>query len=211
MIDCSHLVFEGFWDQMYKIIWFFANVVFLTFGKFSHTCWKPELKREPLSQISWSSHISWTAKFSLFAAFHFLLHEEVRVLLTWQAQLHLVIWHTSRENRPLGLCRCHTWRRIGGLGPRQSFFGYDTDYKTLLYCLHRWYSVVGVIPKEELVGPQPANPSSSVAKTKTLRSVFPWHPLPKVLVVTQLKKCTKFQAFFPAAKEKSMPYMFPFL
>ena len=51
-----------------------------------------------------------------------------------------------------GLCRCHTQRRIGGLGPRESFFGYDTDYKILRYCLHMLYSRVGVIPKEGLAG-----------------------------------------------------------
>ncbi len=30
-------------------------------------------------------------------------------------------------------------------GTRQSFFGYDTDYKILLYCLHRFYFLVSVI------------------------------------------------------------------
>ncbi len=55
-------------------------------------------------------------------------------------------WRASRENRPQGLCRCNIQRRIGGLGPRQSFFGYDTDYRILLYCLHRLYSVVSVSP-----------------------------------------------------------------
>ena len=33
-----------------------------------------------------------------------------------------------------------------------SFFGYDTEYKILLYCLHKLYLVVGVIPKEGLAG-----------------------------------------------------------
>ena len=40
------------------------------------------------------------------------------------------------------------------------------------YCLHTLYSVVGVIPKEGLAGPQPANPSLGMTTTKTLRSVF---------------------------------------
>ncbi len=44
-------------------------------------------------------------------------------------------------------------------------------YKVLLYCLHRLYPVVGVILKEGLVGPQPANPSLGMTTTKTLRSV----------------------------------------
>ena len=33
-----------------------------------------------------------------------------------------------------------------GLGSHQSLFGYDTNYKILLYCLHRLYSVVGANP-----------------------------------------------------------------
>ena len=33
-----------------------------------------------------------------------------------------------------------------------NYFRYDTDYKILLYCLHRFYSVVGVISKEGLTG-----------------------------------------------------------
>ena len=33
------------------------------------------------------------------------------------------------------------------------FFGYDADYKILLYHLHGLYSVVGVIPKEGVAGP----------------------------------------------------------
>ncbi len=37
----------------------------------------------------------------------------------------------------------------------QSFSGYDTDYKIVLCCFHRLYSVVGVIPKEGLAGPCP--------------------------------------------------------
>ncbi len=36
-------------------------------------------------------------------------------------------------------------------GPRQSFFGYDTDYKILFCYLQRLYSVVCVISKEGLV------------------------------------------------------------
>ncbi len=40
-----------------------------------------------------------------------------------------------------------------GAGHCQSFFGYDFDYKIVLCCLHRLYSVVDVIPKEGLVGP----------------------------------------------------------
>ncbi len=55
-----------------------------------------------------------------------------------------------------------------GLG---GFFGYDTNYKILLCCLHRLYSVAGVIPKEDIAGPQPANPSLGMT-TKTLWSVF---------------------------------------
>ncbi len=37
------------------------------------------------------------------------------------------------------------------------------------------HSVVGVIPKEGLAGPQPANPSFGMATTKIFRSVFLWH------------------------------------
>ncbi len=39
------------------------------------------------------------------------------------------------------------------VGPCQSFFGYDTDYRSVFCCLHRLYSVVSVITKEGLVGP----------------------------------------------------------
>ncbi len=38
-------------------------------------------------------------------------------------------------------------------GSRQSFFGYDTDYKIVLCCIHRLYSVVVVLQNEGLVGP----------------------------------------------------------
>ena len=41
-------------------------------------------------------------------------------------------------------------------GPHQSCFWYDTDSKIVLCCLHRLYSVVGVIPKEGLAGPRPS-------------------------------------------------------
>ncbi len=41
-------------------------------------------------------------------------------------------WAVSRENRPWGLCHCHTQRRIDGLRPRQSFIGYDTDYRIII-------------------------------------------------------------------------------
>ncbi len=37
-----------------------------------------------------------------------------------------------------------------------------------------WYFIVGVIPKEGLAGPQPANPRLGMTTTKTLRSVFSW-------------------------------------
>ncbi len=33
------------------------------------------------------------------------------------------------------------------VGPRQSFFGYGTDYKFVLCCLHRLHSLVGVVPE----------------------------------------------------------------
>ncbi len=54
---------------------------------------------------------------------------------------------------------------IGGLGPHQTFFGYDTDYKILLYCLHRLYSVVGDIPSEGLAGWGPPKPSLGMSPT----------------------------------------------
>ena len=69
----------------------------------------------------------------------------------------------------------------------QSFFGYDTDYKILLYCLQRLYFVVGVICKEGLVGPQPTNPSLSMTMTKTLQSVFLWPASNKDRLVVRLK------------------------
>ncbi len=60
----------------------------------------------------------------------------------------------------------------GLVGSRQSLFGYDTNYKILLYCLHRFYSVVGVIPKEGLVGPHPTNLSLGMTTTKTFKVCF---------------------------------------
>ena len=39
------------------------------------------------------------------------------------------------EKTDLKVFVCHTKRRIGGLGPHESFFGYDTDYKILLEIL----------------------------------------------------------------------------
>ena len=33
-----------------------------------------------------------------------------------------------------------------------AFVWYDTDYSLVLCCLHRLYSIVGVIPKESLAG-----------------------------------------------------------
>ncbi len=36
------------------------------------------------------------------------------------------------------------------------------------------YFIVGVLPKEGLAGPQPANPPLGMTTTKTLRSVFSW-------------------------------------
>ena len=47
--------------------------------------------------------------------------------MTW------LTWCASWENRPLGLCRCHTHRRIGGAPARQSFFEYD-NHKDLKVC-----------------------------------------------------------------------------
>ena len=37
--------------------------------------------------------------------------------------------------------------------PCRSLFGYDTDYNTVLCCLHWLYSIVGVKQKEGLAGP----------------------------------------------------------
>ncbi len=60
------------------------------------------------------------------------------------------------------------WR--AGYDPKKDWrAGYDTDFK-ILYNMK--CSVVCVIPKEGLAGPQPANPSLSMTTTKTLRSVF---------------------------------------
>ncbi len=57
----------------------------------------------------------------------------------------------------------------------RSFLGYDTDYKILFCSLHRLNSVVDVIPKEGLAGPQPTNPSLGTTTTKFLRHIFWWH------------------------------------
>ncbi len=70
-------------------------------------------------------------------------------------------------------------------GPHQSFFGYDTDYKIALFCFQGLYSVVGVILKEGLVGPKPANSSFGMAMTKVLRSVSPWRDSNVLIVLVE--------------------------
>ena len=52
------------------------------------------------------------------------------------------------------------------IGFSQIFFWYNTDYRTVLYCLQRFYFVVGVIPKEGLVGLVPAESSFAMTMTK---------------------------------------------
>ena len=53
----------------------------------------------------------------------------------------------------------------------QSFFWYNTDFKIVLCCLHRLYSVVGVIPKDGLAGP--ARQSFFWYNDKYLKARFP--------------------------------------
>ncbi len=60
-----------------------------------------------------------------------------------QCNLSCVLRKCALRSLPLSYPK-KDWRAW----PRQSFFGYDTDYKIVLCCLHRLYSVVGVIPKE---------------------------------------------------------------
>ncbi len=59
------------------------------------------------------------------------------------------------------------------VGPRQSFFGYDTNYKFVLYCLNRLYSLVGVIPKDGLAGPLPEQSFFWYDNDKDLKACFP--------------------------------------
>ena len=76
--------------------------------------------------------------------------------------------HVSCVTRKCALRSLSSYPKKDWWGPaRLSFFGYDTDYKIVLCCLHRLYSVVGVIPKEGLAGP--------MTTTKILRLIFSWH------------------------------------
>ena len=62
-------------------------------------------------------------------------------------------------------------------GPSQSFFGYDTDYKFVLFCIQRNVRPHpgNVINLTRIVGAPPANPSFGIITTKILRHVFSWH------------------------------------
>ena len=40
-------------------------------------------------------------------------------------------------------------KKVWRAGPRQSFFGHDTNYKIVQCCVHRSYSVVGVRPARQ--------------------------------------------------------------
>ena len=102
-------------------------------------------------------------------------HVRTWICVTWLICLSVNTWYTSLEiSFVLRHNQLHqyTWGQMC-VTRKQVFVvvGYDIDYKILLYCLHRLYSVVGVIPKEGLaeglVGPQPANPSLGMTPTKT--------------------------------------------
>ena len=81
----------------------------------------------------------------------------------------IVVLHVSRV---MGKCAFRSLslsyqKKNWWAGPRQSFFGYDTDYKIALSCFQGLYSVVGVIPKEGLA-------SFGMTPTKILRHIFLW-------------------------------------
>ncbi len=97
------------------------------------------------------------------------------ILCTMQVSTYMSCVVGKHDLRFLSLSYPKKDRRAG---PCQSFFGYDTDYKIVLGCLHRLYSLVSVIPKERLVRPGLpilAYPSFGMTTTKILRHVFPWH------------------------------------
>ena len=69
-----------------------------------------------------------------------------------------------------GLCRCHTKQEdLAGLWhqPIQAFFWYDTSYRIVFCWFHKLYFIVGVIPKEGLVGLVQPKPSFGITLTMT--------------------------------------------
>ena len=65
---------------------------------------------------------------------HNVLSESItRTLLT---EINVLIWHASQENRPQGLYRRHTKRRIDGRGPANPSFGMTLTIKYNLLRLH---------------------------------------------------------------------------
>ncbi len=65
------------------------------------------------------------------------------------------IWATLHLCRCEDLCRHHTKWRLGWHHANKAFFWYDTDYSIVIWCLHRLYSIVGVIPSKGLAGSGP--------------------------------------------------------
>ncbi len=60
-----------------------------------------------------------------------------------------------------------------GTSPDKPFW-YDTDYRIVLFCLHRLYFIVGATPKECLARLVPAKPFFSMKTPQIFRPVFGW-------------------------------------
>ncbi len=85
------------------------------------------------------------------------------------------IWRTSRENRPYGLCRCHTKRRMGTRGHAHPSFGMSPTFRE--YDL--WSQQTQILKsrchtKRRMGAATRVHPSFGMTTTKALRSGFSW-------------------------------------
>ncbi len=94
--------------------------------------------------------------------------------------MYKAIWRASRENRPLGLWRCHTQRRWAG-APSILLWVWHS-YKIPLCCLHRLYSVVCVIPREGFYGYD----NDKHLKVCFLVTCIIWSDINKLISITPL-------------------------
>ena len=79
-------------------------------------------------------------------------------------------------------CKCYAKRRFSWHQSIQAFFLCDTHHRIVICCFYRLNSVVGVVPKEGLVGLMPAEPSFGILVTsfgmkiiQILRLILAWH------------------------------------
>ncbi len=83
--------------------------------------------------------------------------------------------HTARKNTQSHVKHTRTEQMALMCPFLVCFIIFDMTLKVFIVVIpkdYRLYSVVGVIPKEGLAGPQPTDPSLGMTTTKNLRSVF---------------------------------------